>query len=55
MTGKGTSHFGSIDHGRDGVIFHCHIICNNGCHGLLYDDDWTCKIVEMDSSAIPTA
>ena len=48
-------HFGFIAHCRDGVIFHPHILCNDGCHGLHDDDNWTCKIFGMDSSAIAAA
>ena len=49
------SHFGSIAHHRYGVIFHPHFLHNDGCHGLHYDYDGTCKSVGMDSSAITTA
>ena len=42
----GNCHFSFIAHCRDGVIFHSHILCNDGCHGLHG------KIFGMDYSAI---
>ena len=48
-------HFAFITHCRDGVIFYPYILHNDGCHGLHDDDDWTCKSVGMDSSAIAAA
>ena len=49
------ANFGFIVHRRDGVIFHPHILHNDGCYGLDDDDNWTSKIYEMDSSAIAAA
>ena len=46
------SYYGFIAHCRDGVIFHSHVLCNDGCHGIHDDDDWTCKSVGMDSLAL---
>ena len=48
-------HFGFIAHCRESVIFHPHILHNDGCHGLHNDDNWTGKIFGMDSSAIAAA
>ena len=49
------SHFGFIAHRRDGVIFHPHILHNDGYHGLHDDDSRTGKIFGMDSLAIAAA
>ena len=49
-----TSHFGSTSHGREDIIFHPHIFCNDGDYCLLDGDDWTGNIVGLDSLAIPT-
>ena len=48
-------HFGFIAHRRDGVIFHPHILHNDGYHGLHDDDSRTGKIFGMDSLAIAAA
>ena len=55
MVMQSNSHFESAVHGRNDTIFHPHILCNDGCHGLLDDDHWTRKIIAMDFSAISTA
>ena len=49
------SHFGYIAHHRDVVIFHPHVLHNDGCHGLHDDDDWIGKRLEINSSTITAA